>query len=193
MGVMSNSSSSTHTCANEVGLCLLQQTRLPLDAPLLDLGAGASSFIDVLLKEGYTNLIGVDTSAAALAAHAQRFTAAQNGHILWLIDNVSRPQQLSTLGTVHLWHDRTMLRVLRYPCSVKRMAQLTRPAESWVLLSVCLPNDATSIGDMSVQPYGATQLKEFLGTNYAVQQQCRYSEVFPNGGQQLCLYALFYR
>ena len=183
--------------SNEIGLHLLKQTRLPLDAPLLDLGAGASSFVDVLLDEGYTNLIGVDTSAAALVAHTQRFTATQNEHILWLVDDVSRPQQLPALETVHLWHDRAMLRVLTLPVQQQAyrstLDQLTQPGVSWVLLSVCLPGGATHLGDMSIQPYEIAQLEALLSPNYTLQQQCRYLELFPDGSEYPCMYALFHR
>ena len=184
-------------CANEVGLRLLQHTRLPLDAPLLDLGAGASSFVDVLLEQGYTNLIGVDVSTAALVAHAQQFTPSQNEHILWLVDDVTRARQLPALETVHLWHDRAMLRVLTLPSQLsayrRTLDQMTVPAKSWVLLSVCLPDGATRWGDMHVQPYELEQLVAFLGTDYTLHQHCRYTELFPDGRQQPCLYALFQR
>lgn len=184
-------------CANEVGLHLLKQTRLPLDAPLLDLGAGASSFVDVLLDQGFTNLIGVDVSAGALAAHAQHFTLAQNDHILWLVDDVTCAQQLPMLGTISLWHDRAMLRVLTLPTQLhayrSTLNRMTRPAESWVLLSVCLPNGATHLGDMNVRSYELEQLVDFLGTDYALHQHYRYSEAFPDNSVQPCLYALFQR
>jgi hypothetical protein len=184
-------------CANEVGLRLLQHTRVPLDAPLLDLGAGASSFVDVLLEQGFTNLIGVDVSAGAMATHAQQFTPTQNDHILWLVDDVTCAQRLPTLGTVRLWHDRAMLRVLTLPAQLQAyrhtLNQMTLPTESWVLLSVCLPGGATHLGDMNIQPYEAEQLEAFLGAAYALRQQCRYLEMFPDGSKQPCLYALFQR
>lgn len=184
-------------CANEIGLRLLAHTRLPLDAPLLDLGAGASSFVGVLLDQGFINLIGVDVSAGALAAQAQQFTASQNDHILWLVDDVTVAQQLRALGTVQLWHDRAMLRLLTLPAQQiayrHTLDQMTRPTESWVLLSVCRPGGATHVGDMPLQPYEVEQLEAFLGDKYLLLQHCPYTETFPDGTEQPCLYALFQR
>jgi hypothetical protein len=184
-------------CANEVGLRLLAHTHLPLDAPLLDLGAGTSSFVGVLLDQGFINLIGVDVSAGALAAQAQQFTAPQNDHILWLVDDVTVAQQLQTLGTVRLWHDRAMLRLLTLPTQQTAyrhtLDQMTRPTESWVLLSVCQPGGTTHLGDMPLQPYEVAQLEAFLGEEYLLRQHCPYTETFPDGSEQPCLYALFQR
>ncbi|WP_375434361.1 class I SAM-dependent methyltransferase [uncultured Hymenobacter sp.] len=184
-------------CANEVALRLLECTRLPLDAPLLDLGAGASSFVDVLLNQGYTNLIGVDVSAGAVAAHARQFTPPQNDHVLWLVDDVTCARQLPALETVQLWHDRAMLRVLTLPTQQlayrNTLNQMTQRGQSWVLLSVCKPGGATHLGDMSVQPYELEQLVAFMGEDYSLQQECEYTELFPDGTAQPCLYALFRR
>ena len=185
------------TCANAVALQLLSHTRLPLDAPLLDLGAGASSFLDVLLEQGYSNLLAVDVSAGAVAAHAQQFTTAQNEHVLWLVDDVTQAQQLPALGPVQLWHDRAMLRVLTLPLHqtayLRMLDEMTLPGWSYVLLSVCLPGGATQQGDLRVHPYDLEQLATFLGAAYVLEQHYPYQELFADGTEQPCLYTLFRR
>ena len=53
-----------------LSLLLIASAPLPLDAPIIDVGGGASTLVDKLFDEGYTNISVLDVSANALA-HAK--------------------------------------------------------------------------------------------------------------------------
>lgn len=54
----------------ELSLALIGRTGTPTDAPIIDVGAGASSLVDDLLARDWRNVSVLDISGAALA-HAQ--------------------------------------------------------------------------------------------------------------------------
>ncbi|GGG61723.1 class I SAM-dependent methyltransferase [Hymenobacter glacieicola] len=184
-------------CANHEALSLLACTHLALDAPILDLGAGASTFLDVLLAQGYTNLIAADLSAAALQAHRQQLAAEQVARVLWLVDDVTHPQELRLLDPILLWHDRAMLPLLGLPAQRQAyramLDHMVEPGHGWVLLSVELPGPGPHPGDLPRQPYSLDELVAFLGADYALEQYRQYEQELPSGARVRSLYALFRR
>jgi hypothetical protein len=183
--------------SNQIARQLLALTDLALDAPILDLGAGSSTFLDSLLGEGYTNLIAADTSAAALQAHRQQLSAEQVTHVLWLVDDVTHAQELRTLSPILLWHDRAMLPLLRLPeqqaAYHEVLDYMVLPGQGWVLLSVPLPGEATQAGDLPLQPYQLADLVAFLGSDYTLHAHQAHRPRHPNGTLVASLYGLFRR
>ncbi|RPD49585.1 hypothetical protein DNI29_01930 [Hymenobacter sediminis] len=192
-----SSSAKSPLCVNQEALSLLVLTDLPLEAPILDLGAGISTFLDALLIQGYTNLIAADVSAAALDAHRRQLSAKQVEHVLWLVDDVTHADELRTLSPILLWHDRAMLPLLCLPqqqrayCEV--LDHMVEPGKGWVLLSVDLPGEQASPGDLPRQPYTLADLVALLGSDYVLHEQREYVQELANGVQLPGIYALFRR
>src|SRR4029079_2221304 len=59
-------------------LAYLDAARLPPDAAILDVGGGASTFVDDLLDRGYTNVSVLDLSQTALEVARKRLGAARD-------------------------------------------------------------------------------------------------------------------
>lgn len=59
----------------EQSLRLIRGTGIPLTASIIDVGSGASTLVDDLLRSGYSSLTVLDLSAAALAAAQTRLGA----------------------------------------------------------------------------------------------------------------------
>jgi hypothetical protein len=182
--------------ANQVALDLLSQTFLAWDAPLLDLGAGRSSFVPVLLGEGYTNVVAVDSSAGALEAQAQQLPPEQRDHVLWVVDDVTHPRHLLALDPILFWHDRAMLPVLTHPEHLHAyhalLERMVLPRLGWVLLEVDQAGGAGRRGDLVTRPYTIEQLQAFVGSAFILHAYRAY--VAPDEPQpQPRLYALFRR
>jgi hypothetical protein len=184
-------------CVNQEAQHLLDLTHLALDAPILDLGAGASTFLDTLLAKGYTNLIAADLSAAALETHRRQLPPEQIERVVWLVDDVTHPQELRTLNPILLWHDRAMLPLLCLPEQQQTYREMldhmVLPGQGWVLLSVCLPGGATHQGDLPLQPYQLADLVSFLGSDYTLHAHRAYEQLLPDGTPAASLYVLFQR
>jgi ubiquinone/menaquinone biosynthesis C-methylase UbiE len=72
-----------------VSLSLIRETGIDLDAPIIDVGGGASTLVDGLLDLGYSALSVLDLSDAALDAAASRLGARGDG-VRWLEADITR-------------------------------------------------------------------------------------------------------
>jgi len=68
---------------------LVRQTGLARNAGIIDVGGGASTLVDDLLNEGYTNVTVLDLSEAALTASKSRLDQRADG-ASWLVGDITR-------------------------------------------------------------------------------------------------------
>lgn len=93
----------------QTSLQYILESRVPLDAPLLDVGGGASTLVDHLLERGHTDLSVLDIAPQALA-QAQARLGAKARHVHWLAEDVTR---FVPARHYALWHDRAVFHFLR--------------------------------------------------------------------------------
>lgn len=93
----------------EQSLRLIHQTELPTTASIIDVGGGASTLVDDLLRDGYSSITVLDLSAAALAA-AQTRLAQKADAVTWLVANITEVE-LPT-SSYDIWHDRAVFHFL---------------------------------------------------------------------------------
>ena len=117
--------------------------------------------------------------------------------MLWLVDDVTHVRELRALNPILLWHDRSMLPLLRLPAQQaayhELLGYMVQPGQGWVLLSVPRPGGPTHLGDLPLQPYTLEALVTFLGPDYALQCHRPYEHRLPDGTRLPSLYALFKR
>ena len=92
----------------EPSLRLIKKAHLEPDASILNVGAGATTLVDELLKRNYSNIIVNDISEVALDKLKARL-AEQADQIKWMVDDLTKPKVLTDLGKIDLWHDRAVL------------------------------------------------------------------------------------
>ena len=92
-----------------VSLEFLQQCGLDKSDPILDVGAGATTFVDHLLGAGYQNVIALDISAVALEELQKRLGQEKAAQVQWITADITQPTAILELGVVALWHDRACL------------------------------------------------------------------------------------
>jgi hypothetical protein len=197
MSSMLSNPASSQAVSNAVALEMLHRTYLSFDAPVLDLGAGSSSFLPVLLAEGFNNVLAVEISASALEAQAQQLPPEKRDRVLWVVDDVTHAEHLPALDPVYLWHDRVMLPVLNRPEHLKAyqdlLEKMVKPREGWVLLNVPRPGDQAHYGNMLLTCYGLQDLQAFMGTSFVLRHSYDFEQVEADGTTRPCLYALFQR
>jgi len=91
---------------------LLSKCNISKDAAILDVGAGATTLIDFLINNGYTNITVVDISEVAIERLKERLGKEKSVLVKWIIDDLSQPEHVSQLRDVTLWHDRAVLHFL---------------------------------------------------------------------------------
>lgn len=91
-------------------LALIREAALPKDAAVIDVGGGASTLVDDLLRDGFTDLTVLDLSGTALAAAKARL-GQDAARVTWMeadILTATLPQ-----ARYGLWHDRALFHFLR--------------------------------------------------------------------------------
>ena len=179
-------------------LQLFARAALPFDAPVVDVGAGRSPFLDGLLSQGYTNLIATDVSATALDQYRRQLRPELAERVLSVVDDVTAPQHLPLLDPVLLWHDRGLLHGLLSATQTQAYCRLLNHmvlAHGWVLLGVRAPQPGPPLTEagLLVQPYDVAALGALLGANFALRHTLEEMHETPQGEQQAYTYGLFQR
>jgi ubiquinone/menaquinone biosynthesis C-methylase UbiE len=93
----------------DLSLDLIKATGVSHDAAIIDVGGGASTLVDDLLANGYTDLSVLDLSAAALTA-AQMRLGLQASKVQWIEADVTKVNLPDYRFDV--WHDRAVFHFL---------------------------------------------------------------------------------
>ena len=91
---------------------LIKATGVGRDASIIDVGGGASTLVDYLLANGYTNLSVLDLSAAALAAARNRL-GAKATDVRWIEADITKANLAG--NQFDIWHDRAVFHFLTAP------------------------------------------------------------------------------
>jgi ubiquinone/menaquinone biosynthesis C-methylase UbiE len=107
---------------------LIHSTGLGNDAAIIDMGGGASTLVDDLLAEGYTDLTVLDLSSAALAVAMQRLMKHADC-VHWVEGNITRAE--FPIHRFDVWYDRAVFHFLTYPADrhayVEMVMRAVRP------------------------------------------------------------------
>ncbi len=104
----------------ELSLQFIRSTGVAKDGHIMDVGGGASTLVDDLLREGYCNLTVLDISAAALHAAQQRL-GGNAAKVRWMEADITQIQLPE--ASVDVWHDRAVFHFLTSPGERQRYVQ----------------------------------------------------------------------
>jgi ubiquinone/menaquinone biosynthesis C-methylase UbiE len=88
---------------------LLSKCQINKDEPILDVGAGASTFVDYLITQGFSNINATDISKIALKKLKERLGEEKASSVRWLVDDITQPIYIQNLRDIAVWHDRAVL------------------------------------------------------------------------------------
>lgn len=139
-----------------VSLDVIAPLGLPPDAVLLDVGGGASTLVDALLRRCYSDISVLDIADAALAIARHRLGPTAAVH--WI------PQDLLTWQPARaydLWHDRAVFHFLVDPVDRRRYRQVLRAATrpgSYVVIATFAADGPERCSGLPVARYNASEL-----------------------------------
>lgn len=172
-----------------LSLQLIQQVTSP-NASLIDVGSGASTLIDDLLKFGYQHLTVLDISAAALEVTKQRLANKPN-QINWLVADITQ----ATLPALayDLWHDRAVFHFLT--AKADRQAYVTSVKNSlktggYLVISCFADHGPEKCSGLPVQRYNAQTLAAAFGADFAFVSTAQEQHPTPFGTSQAFIYLL---
>lgn len=150
----------------QVSLNLLQSIDLPKDAPIIDIGGGASTFVDDLLDLGYTDITVLDLSPSALEQAKTRL-GPRATQVQWLVNDATRvalpPQHFA------FWHDRAVFHFLTDPQSreayVKIALKALRPC-AFVVVATFGPHGPEQCSGLPIVRYNADEIHQEFGPQF---------------------------
>lgn len=140
-----------------LSLDLIERAAIPLDAAVIDVGAGWSTLVDHLLARGYTDLTAVDLSSRALET-----VSARLGQDAAYVDLIEADVLHLDLGrAMALWHDRAVFHFLTEASQradyVDALTRHTEPG-SWAVVATFGPEGPTTCSGLPVVRYDHADL-----------------------------------
>ncbi|MBL0029813.1 MAG: class I SAM-dependent methyltransferase [Rhodanobacteraceae bacterium] len=176
-------------------LAFIDALGLDRDAPILDVGAGASTLVDDLLARGFRELTLNDLADTALALARQRLASSP------LALNVRyRVGDITTLDLpdahVALWHDRAVFHFLTEPAQraayVAQAAHTLRPG-GHLLIATFAADGPERCSGLPVQRYDADTLAAEFAPHFTRIGDAREQHPTPFGTTQSFQYVLLQR
>ncbi len=171
-------------------LAMIQASGTPLSAPILDMGGGASTLVDHLLAEGFTDLTVMDLSEAALTAARGRL-GEMGDHVEWIAGDAIafRPRRRYAL-----WHDRAVFHFLddveiraRY---IERLKDGLAPGGHLVLATFG-PEGPARCSGLPVRRYATEELIAILGPEFLLVDASLIEHTTPGGQIQQFQFGLW--
>ena len=175
---------------------LLSKCNAPKDMTILDVGTGASTFIDCLIEEGFTNIIATDISEMALSKLRERLGKETASLVRWIVDDITKPIHIQNLEGIDIWHDRAVLHFLvkddernAYLSTLKRVVK----QGGYVIIATFSLKGARKCSGLDIRNYDENLLAELLGEDFELVEHFDYMYHMPSGEARPYIYTLFQR
>lgn len=147
-------------------LRILEQAGLSSGAAILDVGGGASTFVDDLLARGYENVTVLDLSAHAIASAKARLGESA-GSVSWLVGDIL-DLELPEHG-VDFWHDRAVFHFLTDQTARQRYVEAVRRAlkpNGHIVVATFGPSAPDMCSGLPVVRYSAEGIHQEFGEQF---------------------------
>ena len=159
---------------------------------IVDVGGGASTLVDDLVADGYSDVTVLDISELALAQAKARLGAAAN-RVAWIAADITVWQPARTWN---VWHDRAVFHFLveKSPqdAYIAALLAATAPGATAILATFALDGPDKCSG-LPVQRYSAQRLAERLGPSFHLESEAAERHRTPAGAEQRFIWAVFRR
>ncbi|MFK5982030.1 MAG: methyltransferase domain-containing protein [Flavobacteriaceae bacterium] len=172
-------------------LQLIDKTELSKEAQIINIGAGSTTLIDELLKQGYNNLTASDISEVALKNLENR---VGNENINFIVDDLLNSEKLSNIDPVDLWIDRAVLHFFTEEQDQDTYFNLLKSKiklNGFVVLAEFNLQGAKKCSGLDVFQYDAKMLQNKLGDGYKLIESFDYTYTMPSGDEREYVYTLF--
>jgi SAM-dependent methyltransferase len=164
--------------------------------PFIDIGAGASRLVDVLLEEGYGPLTVLDLSGAALAVSRQRI-GSQGKDIAWIEADITKWEPDRTYA---VWHDRAVFHFLtgaeERAGYARALSAALRPGGIAIIATFADdgPEKCSGLPVVRYAPEALGQeLERLLPGRFETLDARRHMHITPKGNRQSFQYSVFRR
>jgi hypothetical protein len=183
---------SWHQAEPELSLKLIRRTGVARSAALIDIGGGASTLVDHLLRDGFTDVTVLDIAAPALEQARVRL-GADAERAAWIAADVTawRPTK-----RFRLWHDRAVLHFLTEPdhqATYARTLHAALDGDGWAIIAGFAPGGPAKCSGLPIVQHDGESLQRLLGDEFDLMETHGETHLTPWGAEQAFRYHLFRR
>jgi len=175
----------------EQSLRLIHNTALGKDAAIIDVGGGASTLVDDLAAEGYTDLTVLDLSSAALAVAKQRLGKYADA-VHWIEGDITLIELPA--HRFDIWHDRAVSHFLTDLADrhayVERIMHAVRPG-GHVIIATFAEDGPEKCSGLPVMRYQPETLRAELGDAFLLVEHEKAAHYTPLGALQQFVYCRY--
>ena len=172
----------------EQSLKLIHNTQLGKNAAIIDVGGGASTLVDDLLGEAYTDLSVLDLSASALSAAQQRLGERAQS-VSWLQGDVTCIE--FPVHRFDVWHDRAVFHFLTEAADreayVRQVMRAVRPG-GHVIVATFAEDGPEKCSGLPVMRYRPGELHAEFGDAFLLVEHEKEAHHTPFGTVQQFVY-----
>ena len=172
----------------DTSLSFVRAAHLPYDARIVDIGGGASTFVDDLVAMGFVNVAVADLAGAALEAAKARLGDRARA-VEWIEGDVTTP--LFAPSSVDFWHDRAVFHFLvedgARAAYLEQVARAVRP-EGRVLVATFGLDGPDRCSGLPTRRYDAAGIKATFGDRFEKLDQAAEVHQTPWGKEQSFVY-----
>lgn len=164
-------------------LQMIKDTGSAPDAPVIDVGGGASRLVDRLFDAGYSNLSVLDISPASLE-YAKHRLGENAKNINWIAADVTEfiaPQSYA------IWHDRAVFHFLTEDSDRRKYVTVLKnslPVGGHVIIAAFAVGGPTKCSGLDIVQYDAKKLMDELGDGFTLAGETSETHITPGGGKQ---------
>jgi SAM-dependent methyltransferase len=169
-------------------LAFIADSGVALDAPIIDVGGGASTLVDHLLALHYSDVTVLDISVPALLQTQARLGATKARQVHWVAEDITR---FAPSRQYALWHDRAVFHFLTddaaraaYIAAVRR----SLAPGGTVIVATFAADGPDRCSGLPVARYDADTLHALLGSEFERMADTRDVHVTPWGVTQAFMY-----
>lgn len=173
-----------------LSLELIRRVAPDVTTPIIDVGGGASTFVDGLIEAGYTAVTVLDLADSALDIARSRL-GERASSVHWLAADVLNAR----LPVEHfgVWHDRAVFHFLtdvrdrtRYVQQVRRSVK----SGGYVIVASFAPDGPQRCSGLEVVRYSPASMHEQFGAQFQLLDSHREEHRTPGGAVQSFVYCL---
>jgi len=172
----------------DLSLRLIHNTGLGKDAAIIDVGGSASTLVDGLVADGYTDLTVLDLSSAAIAVAKQRL-GKRSDAIHWMEGDITRAE--FPIHRFDIWHDRAVFHFLTDPkdrhAYVERVMKAVKPG-GHVIVATFAEDGPDKCSGLPVMRYNPEALHDEFGDSFLLVGHEKEAHHTPAGAVQQFVY-----
>jgi ubiquinone/menaquinone biosynthesis C-methylase UbiE len=172
----------------DLSLGLIKATGVTQNAAIIDVGGGASTLIDDLVAEGFTDLSVLDLSGAALDTARGRL-GRHADKVCWIEADIT--QAVLQAHRFDIWHDRAVFHFLTDPADrakyVETVLRSVKPG-GHVIVATFAEDGPLQCSGLPVMRYHPEELHDQFGEAFVLLKHQKEAHHTPSGTTQQFVY-----